>query len=101
MNSHGQKIYNAKACDGTETVLDATMLYEKLLNDPYTIVIYKDTRPGSSGICTAILRIAQHDESTMCVRLHGELLGNSKATYNIYVYGKTTENRISVDKSTS
>lgn len=101
MNSHGQKIYKAKACDGTETFLDATMLYEKLLNDPYTIVIYKDTRPGSSGICTAILQFAQHDESTMCVRLHGELLGNSKATYNIYVYGKNTENRISVDKSTS
>ena len=101
MNSHGQKIYKAKACDGTETVLDATMLYEKLLNDPYTIVIYKDTRPGSSGICTAILRIAQHDESTMCVRLNGQLLGNSSATYNIYVYGKPSENNISVDKSTS
>ena len=93
--------YKAITCDGTNTELSATQLYEKLLNDPYTVLIYKDTRPGSSGICTAILHIAQHDESTTCDRLQGELLGSTKATYNVYVYGSANENRITMNKSTS
>ena len=93
--------YKAVTCDGTNTEISATQLYEKLLNDPYTVVIFKDTRPGSSGTCTAILHIAQHDESSTCIRLNGELLGNTKATYNAYVYGGANDNRISMNKSTT
>lgn len=97
----GTQTYKARRCDGSDSEITASELYQRLLRDPYTVVIYNDTRPGSSGICTAILHIAQHDESTMCVRLNGELVGNTKATYKVYVYATPDEGRITISKTTS
>ena len=100
---NGNKKYIAKACDGTETTIDSNTLYEILLKDPNTTLILKDDKPGLTGsISTAILRITEIYERNKNISLTGRINGNTThSDYYITVNGKSTENWITLTKTTS
>lgn len=100
---NGNPKYVAKACDGSETTIDSNTLYEILLNDPNTTIIFKDEKPGVTGaISTAILRITEIYERLKYISLTGKITGNTTHTdYYVTVRGNSNENWITLSKTTS
>ena len=100
---NGNKKYIAKACDGTETTIDSNTLYEILVNDPNTTVIYKDYKNGTTGSTSnAILRITEMSDLEKLLSLRGTIYNNTTRTdYLISVYGESNKNWMTLSKTTS